>query len=157
MKPVIRTPQGWMLSFHPGERDILAQLVMGLVQIVAVLLPEDDDEFASIVGVPISPDEIADRDPALQRLFPSAYRDDAEAYAEFRRFTEADAARAKIDAAMAVWNDLSASGEVLIPVSHHESWLRTLTNIRLVLFERQDPELNDVAEWVGWILESLLS
>lgn len=155
MKAVRRTPEGRLVIFHPGERDVLAQLIAGLVHIVSSLLPEDDDLISSIAGVPVSADEVAGRDPALRRLFPSAYADD-EADAEFRRFTEADAARAKIEAALTMWQDLGDPAQVRVPDHHFEAWLKTLTAIRLVLSERDDPELEDVHEWVGWVQESLL-
>ncbi|MDO4717379.1 MAG: DUF2017 family protein [Propionibacteriaceae bacterium] len=156
MKGVSRTPEGRLVVFHPGERDVLTQLVAGLVQIVSALLPEEDDAMASLVGVPVSAEEIAGRDPALRRLFPSAYPDDEEADAEYRRFTESDAARAKVEAAVVMWRDLSGSGQVIVPDAHLEAWLKTLTAIRLVLSERDDPELEDIHEWVGWVQESLL-
>ncbi|WP_426623704.1 DUF2017 family protein [Leifsonia sp. McL0607] len=78
-----------------------------------------------------------DADPALARLLPDAYPDDAEASAEFRRFTAERIAERKADNARAVLDSLGdASGravEVHLDDSQAQAWLRTLTDIRLVL------------------------
>lgn len=155
MKAVKRTPDGRLVVFHEGERAVVVQLVGGLIELVAELLPDDDDEFAGIVGESPSPSVIAERDPALRRLFPPAYADEA-ADAEYRRFTEPDAARAKVEAALVVWNALRESDRVVIPDADFDAWIKTITNLRLALFERDDSELEDILDWLGWALESLL-
>lgn len=157
MKAVRRTKDGRVAIFQEGERAVLAQLVAALVEIVADLLPDSDDELSSIFGNDVTADEVYERDPALQRLFPVAYPDDPAADVEFRRYTEADAARAKIDAAVVVWNNLRDSDRVTIADADFASWIKTLANIRLVLSERDDADLEDIYEWTGWVLESLLA
>ena len=76
-------------------------------------------------------------DPAGARLLPDAYPDDAEASAEFRRFTAERIAERKADNARAVIDSLGdATGEaveVRLDGAQAQAWLRTLTDIRLVL------------------------
>lgn len=76
-------------------------------------------------------------DPAGARLLPDAYPDDAEASAEFRRFTAERIAERKADNARAVIDSLgNATGEaveVRLDGAQAQAWLRTLTDIRLVL------------------------
>lgn len=76
-------------------------------------------------------------DPALARLLPDAYPDDAEASAEFRRFTAERIAERKAGNARAVIASLGvAQGEaveVRLDPAQAQAWLRALTDIRLVL------------------------
>ncbi len=80
---------------------------------------------------------VSDADPALARLLPDAYPDDAEASAEFRRFTAERIAERKADNARAVLDSLGGTRgeavEVQLDDAHAQAWLRTLTDIRLVL------------------------
>ncbi|TFB94073.1 DUF2017 family protein [Cryobacterium sp. HLT2-28] len=131
-------------------------------------------------------------DPALKRLLPDAYLDDPEAAAEFRRFTAGDLLDRKVLNAKVVLATLGE--EPLDPISDEpdeallhdlpddapltivldppdvQSWLRTLTDLRLTLAERLDigpdgrpqrededaPFLRDVYEWFGMVQESLV-
>jgi len=131
-------------------------------------------------------------DPALKRLLPDAYHDDPEAAAEFRRFTAGDLLDRKVFNAKVVLATLG--DEPLDPISDEpdasllqddydeaplaivldppdvQSWLRTLTDLRLTLAERLDiapdgvprrdsedaPFLHDVYEWFGMVQESLV-
>jgi len=95
-------------------------------------------------------DDQARNDPALARLLPDAYRDDAEAAAEFRRFTAPDLAGRKMDDARAVTAALDAGddsahrgvfaglGEVSVRLEEPQalSWMRALTDMRLALAAR---------------------
>lgn len=82
-------------------------------------------------------DGTIDADPTLARLLPDAYPDDAEASAEFRRFTAERIAERKADNARSVLDSLGdPSGdavEVRLDDAQAQAWLRTLTDIRLVL------------------------
>ncbi|MEZ5096896.1 MAG: DUF2017 domain-containing protein [Nocardioides sp.] len=125
-------------------------------------------------------------DPVLQRLFPSAYPDDAEAAADFRRFTEGTLRDGKAAGAGAVVDGLEDAGlppvleesglmiDVELEADAAETWLRTLTDIRLALATRlgveegdedfwlglpdEDPRTaaHDVYEWVGYLQETLV-
>jgi hypothetical protein len=99
-------------------------------------------------------------DPAMVRLLPSAYPDDDEAAAEFRRFTADDLTGRKIAHAQAVLATLEApaaegtTGDEPIPrrrgsgskgprpderrldTAAQQAWLRSLTDLRLTLGTR---------------------
>lgn len=123
-------------------------------------------------------------DPAVARLVPDAYRDDAEAAREFRRFTEADLlARRRADAAAVqqtlvhdgraarpdtLPDDAAALAPLRIELSPAQStaWLRTLSALRLVLATRlgvdseDDHDADDprfgVYDWLGYRLDRLV-
>lgn len=101
----------------------------------------------------------ASADPAVRRLLPDAYRDDAEAAAEFRRFTAdgiIDRKESNARAVLASLGDEPVGGSVggegevdnaddgddALPVAivlddaAVQAWLRTLTDLRLTLAER---------------------
>jgi uncharacterized protein YbjQ (UPF0145 family) len=101
-----------------------------------------------------------DTDPALQRLLPNAYRDDAEAAAEFRRFTatglterkiaNAQAVRAALTVDMAADDDeapddgiASALGGILLRGHSAQQWLSTITDLRLTIANRLGIESDD--------------
>jgi hypothetical protein len=108
----------------------------------------------------------SDTDPALQRLLPNAYRDDAEAAAEFRRFTATGLTERKIANAQAVRAalnvDMAADGEapdddqapdddripravggVLLRGHSAQQWLSTITDLRLTIANRLGIESDD--------------
>ena len=114
-------------------------------------------------------------DPALARLLPDAYRDDAEAAGEFRRFTEHSLRTAKQENARIVLDTLPAGGgSVKLSGEQAQCWLRTLNDVRLALgvrlevteeFEQQWQDLDpvdprtaafEVYAWLGGVQESLV-
>ncbi|AWB90630.1 DUF2017 domain-containing protein [Salinibacterium hongtaonis] len=111
-------------------------------------------------------------DPAVLRLLPDAYADDAEAASEFRRFTEADLAARKASNAQTVVETLESTGDdgrIRVEASQAIAWLKTLTDIRLVLAVRldidseddddgreTDPMMRDVYDWLGFVQNSLV-
>jgi len=129
----------------------------------------------------------APEDPVLQRLFPTAYPDDEEAAAEFRRFTEGSLRDGKAAAAGAVIDALESAGlppqldqeglviDVELDEAAAETWLRCFTDLRLALATRlgveegdeaswatlpdEDPRAraHDIYEWVGYLQETLVS
>lgn len=128
--------------------------------------------------------EAARADPALARLLPDAYRDDAEAAEEFRRFTAPDLAGRKMDDARAITAALDAGdgtghgrvfaglGEVSVRLEQQQalSWMRALTDMRLALAARlgivdtDDVELDgdnavairSVYDWLGAVQDGLV-
>lgn len=156
MKAIKRATEGLMLKFHQGERETLAQLVGLLMDLISEVLPSEGEESQLIFGARITWEDVANRDPALARLFPSAYADES-ADLEFRRFAEPDAALVRIEAAQRVYEALDGSGQVVITPANLGDWAKTLTAIRLVLAERDDPDLDDLGDWLGWLLESILT
>ena len=112
--------------------------------------------------------------PALARLLPDAYPDDAEAGAEFRRFTAAGITERRSRNAQVVVEELEdapADGPVVIAAESVPAWLRTITSLRLVLaarlgIEHDDDQgrtdddaqpMHDVYLWLGWLQESLIA
>ncbi|MBD8610228.1 DUF2017 domain-containing protein [Frigoribacterium sp. CFBP 13729] len=109
-------------------------------------------------------------DPAVARLLPSAYPDDEEAAAEFRRFTSDDLIARKLANARRVLDDVAAPTAERLDAAGQQSWLRTLTDLRLVLGSRlgvtadgpapsDDPHvvvMHDVFDWLGYLQESLV-
>ena len=114
-------------------------------------------------------------DPALARLLPDAYRDDAEAAGEFRRFTEHSLRTAKQENARIVLDTLQAGGgSVKLSGEQAQCWLRALNDVRLALgvrlevseeFEQQWQDLDpvdprtaafEVYAWLGGVQESLV-
>jgi hypothetical protein len=114
-------------------------------------------------------------DPVLARLLPDAYSDDAEAAAEFRRYTEESLRSAKVASAQAVLASLPpAGGEVRLSEPECQQWLRALNDVRLALSVRlgitdEDEDLSEslavddpraaylwVYQWLAYLQDSLL-
>jgi hypothetical protein len=108
---------------------------------------------------------------SLDRLFPDAYPDDAEASAEFRRFTETELVDHKRRNAATVLRALESPSRKAIAVSDEDAqgWLRSLTDLRLTLASRLgieedgdegrmswlDPN-RQVYVWLGYLQETLV-
>jgi len=76
-------------------------------------------------------------DPVLARLLPDGYSDDAQAAAEFRRYTEETLRSGKVASAQAVLSSLPPSGgEVRLSEPECQQWLRALNDVRLALSVR---------------------
>jgi hypothetical protein len=125
----------------------------------------------------------APSDPAVARLVPDAYADDAEASTEFRRLTgsdlldrrrrDADTVLASLapdgvdlDLTDADDEDLVRSFVITLDRDEAGAWMRVLAAVRLVLASRlgieseedsdaSDPRF-DVYEWLGMRLEGLV-
>ena len=180
-------------QLDPLERATVA----GLMDQVRDLLdppapaPEGDD-FASIVaglgmGVTVAaadqadldPDE-AGRDPALDRLLPTANRQDDEAAAEFRRLTETGLRQRKASALQTAADLMRGDDKLRLDAGQAQTLLKALTDVRLVLGERmglrtdedvevleaaaQDLDPDDplgyalaVYDFLTWLQESLAS
>lgn len=114
--------------------------------------------------------EGSDDDPAIARMLPDAYPDDAEASAEFRRFTAPGLVDRKVknsDTMLATLSSAIETGEVRLSASEAQAWLRSLTDIRLTLasrlgieFDEQPPSddtvLQGLYDWLGFIQNSLI-
>jgi hypothetical protein len=189
----------FVADLDADEREVVASL---MEQVRGILEPPDaadhgDDEFAGIVaglgigrgdplaahhGDDVASDRDADegRDPALDRLLPTANREDERAASEFRRLTEPGLRQRKakaLDAAVAV---LQGDDRVELDPDSARSFLTALTDVRLVLGERlqlradqdlellerlvrsldpEDPVVHVVAlyDFLTWLQESLTS
>jgi hypothetical protein len=112
------------------------------------------------------------RDTALARLLPDAYPGDAEASAEFRRFTQGGLAERKVGNAETLIRTLGGAGvtgNVVLNDSEALSWLRCLTDIRLTIAARLgidtedddagrsiDPLMREIYDWLGFVQNSLI-
>ncbi|AAT89165.1 hypothetical protein ATY41_05950 [Leifsonia xyli subsp. xyli] len=160
MRPFRRTRDGTLRArFEPDEAEILARLAAETAELAV--------DAASGAGDPRE-------DPAFIRLLPDAYSGDAEASAEFRRFTAGGLAERKALTAQVVMETLgggSGAIEVRLDAPQAAAWLRTLTDIRLVLAARlgivQDGDEGDihdadsafrraVYDWLAGVQESLV-
>ncbi len=117
-------------------------------------------------------------DEVLARLLPDGYRDDPEAAAEFRRFTEHDLRSRKIAAAKTVLETIASAeqggGKIILNSSQANDWLGLLNDLRLAVGIRldvsedyhdvvagladDDPRLPmyEVYEWLTFMQDSLV-
>lgn len=136
------------------------------------------EQLVEVLGNAPGASDFRGGDPAFTRLLPDAYPEDADASAEFRRFTADEIIERKIANARAVIDSLGRSdarGRVPLDDAAAQSWLRTLTDLRLVLASRlgieQDGDEGRLSEegigeegialqrlyaWFGYLQESLL-
>lgn len=137
-----------------------ADLVATFTSTEVTLLSELTDQ----VGDLLAERELGD--PAVARLLPDAYPDDPEAASEFRRFTEDDLVSRKASNARALRESLD-DGNVRLEPGAVQAWLRSLTDLRLVIASRLgietdddpgsgDPFLQDVYGWLGYVQSSIL-
>jgi Domain of unknown function (DUF2017) len=156
---------GVTASFHQVEIELMRSLVDQLVELVrgqpSARKPRvSDDPLAAAFG--FGDDPSRPTDPVVLRLFPDGYRDDEEAAAEFRRFTERSLREAKADTAATMLASLAAvdqpesapadvSGREKIRLrldsAQAQAWLRTLTDLRLALGTRLGVEEGDDEHW----------
>jgi hypothetical protein len=153
VKAFVRSHGLLVAEFLPEEARLLSSLAAQVAQLVRH--PEARD------------------DPAVRRLLPDAYPDDADASAEFRRFTVDGLAERKAANAGQVVADLTGAAEaksaskVRLSDSSAAAWLRSLTDIRLTVALRLgitedgdlgsgDPELVDLYNWLGFVQGTLV-
>jgi len=175
-------------NFTGFEADLLRSLASQIVELLRNerAVPHDGaDPFEAMMDFsgPTSEPE----DPVLARLFPTAYTDDDEAAAEFRRFTEGTLRDGKAAAAGTIIDALEDAGlppelsedglhiDVELTPDDAEIWMRSFTDIRLALatrlgveegdeaywyaLEDDDPraQAHDIYEWVGYLQETLVA
>ena len=141
-------------------------------------------QFADLLAESPTDGSLLPDDPALARLVPDAYRDDAAAAREFRALTAADLLQRRQDEAVAVLQDLSPDGEpwdtgglsddeltetveIRLPRARAQAWLRTLNALRLVLATRLGIDTDDdhddgdprfgIYDWLGYRLDGLVA
>ncbi|WP_261164088.1 DUF2017 domain-containing protein [Microbacterium sp. Marseille-Q6965] len=148
--------------------------------IMLTLTRIEADHLADLIGqftdlVNATP---TDPDPALDRLTPDAYPEDPEASREFRTLTRGDLLHRRAHDAAVVRRALEgiehADGsdadftpvDIAISDEAIDSWLRTLTAVRLVIANRLGVRTEDdrdpsdprfaVYDWLGYRLEGLV-
>jgi hypothetical protein len=123
-----------------------AQLLRLLASDLRALLGSDSekpaDPLEALTGMSetaISESADLPDDPALARLLPDGYRDDDDAAAEFRRFTQSDIRDSKNSAADTLLATLPEDGgRIRLTDEEATAWLGALNDIRLVLGTRLD-------------------
>jgi hypothetical protein len=126
---------GVSIKLDAGEVSILRSLVS---QILDLVQPgetgQDPLERAHGIGAASGSARVP-ADPVLARLFPSAYGDDEEAAAEFRRYTEATLREGKRADAETLLKT-SEPGNVQLTAEQAQAWLRAINDVRLALGTR---------------------
>jgi uncharacterized protein DUF2017 len=139
----------FVAKFDEMERRVVADLMEQTREIVApVETPErvsTGDAFDDIVaglGVSVAAgdqdplEDPSQRDPALDRLLPTAHRGDEEVAAEFRRLTETGLRQRKAAALDTAADLLRGDDKVRLDAGQARELLKALTDVRLVLGER---------------------
>jgi len=151
---------GAVATFTGFEADLLRSLASQLVELLrneAAVPREHADPLEAMLSFdgPTTEPE----DPVLARLFPTAYVENAEAAAEFRRFTEGGLRDGKAAGAATIIDTLEDAGlptdlgdqKVVIDVELDEPaalvWLKSFTDLRLALATRLEVEQDDEAFW----------
>ncbi|MBW8729451.1 MAG: DUF2017 domain-containing protein [Terrabacter sp.] len=154
----LREEDDYVALLEPTERTVL----LGLMQQTRLLLspeiePTGDafDDLVASMGLSLSAADqqtdstsLDDRDPALDRLLPTAHRGDDEIAAEFRRLTEEGLRQRKsgnLDVALACV-DGAVGNRVVLDESQAPAFLMALTDVRLLLGERMGMRTEEDAE-----------
>lgn len=133
-----RGPKGVVLiDLTADEAAVLRSMAALVLELVEE--PEEQDEFASMVGIGTSTE--TPEDPVLARLFPDAYGEDAKAASDFRRYTEDDLRRHKRENAQSMLESIPADvpgSECLIELdlADAHAWMKGLNDVRLALGTR---------------------
>jgi hypothetical protein len=146
-------------TFSAFEADLLRSLAGQLIELLRneEATPHTTDDLEALLdfsGPTTEPD-----DPVLARLFPTAYPEDEEAAADFRRFTEASLRNGKADAAALVIDTLEEAGlpdapedglfvDVELDRESAQVWLRAFTDMRLAIGTRLEVEEGDEDFWL---------
>jgi len=173
-------------TFTAFEADLLRSLAAQLIELLRNESATEDiaadslEDLLDFSGPTREPD-----DPVLARLFPTAYPEDEEAAAEFRRYTESDLRNGKAAGAAAVIDTLEDAGlpaepqdglfiDVELDRGAAITWMRSFTDMRLAIATRlgiedgdedfwyslpdDDPraQVHDIYEWVGYLQETLV-
>ncbi|MFM9877341.1 MAG: DUF2017 domain-containing protein [Rhodoglobus sp.] len=152
-------------SFTRNEALVLADLAGELIDLLAERgLDAAGDVLYAQLGIGGSP--TPPLDPALARLLPDAYHDDQDAASDHRRLTERSLVERKLANARRVLLDLDTP-TIVLDEPGIQSWLRTLTDLRLALAARLqieedgdtglgDDDMLTVYDWLGYLQGSLV-
>jgi hypothetical protein len=136
-----------LLELNDDERGLLRDLFGQVVELVEAPSAESDDAaaaadpLAALVGIGTSTS--LPMDPALARLFPNAYNDDAVAASDFRRYTELGLRRRKLEHVAVAVGCLDRPAPVELDPPSVAAWLGALNDLRLVLGSRLGIEQDD--------------
>jgi hypothetical protein len=170
--PFSKTASGTIVAgFSAVEADIIGDLAAQIAGMLVDLAGSRDvDPLFDSVGIGGS--AALHDDPAIARLLPDAYGDDADASRDFRQLTERGLARRKVTNAGIVIASLeSGAGDVELNEQQSQAWLRTLSDIRLTIAARLGIEgdgdegaaegdaaesLRELYDWLAFVTESLI-
>lgn len=182
-----RPDSGVAANFSGFEADLLRSLAQQIVELLRneQAAPGSIDPFEAMLD--FSGPTTEPEDPVLARLFPTAYPEDDEAAADFRRFTEAGLRDEKARNAVAIIDELEEGGlptelaedglviDVELDRGRALQWMKSFTDIRLAVATRlgveegdedfweslpdEDPRAHvyDIYNWVGYLQETLIS
>ena len=144
----------FVAKLDAAERQVVTGLLAQTRDLVAPQGPESTgDPFDDLVaGLGQTPDDASGldqpRDPALERLVPSANREDEEVAAEFRRLTEHGLRRRKATTLQTAIDALAAADppKVSLDAAQAQALAMALTDVRLVLGDRLGLHTDDDAE-----------
>jgi len=150
--PFVRRRDGVHVDLSAGERAVLTSLVEQLQEVLGGDLEDD---------------------PVATRMFPAAYPHDAEASAEFAKYTRSDLLTQKTTNAGVVLAWLTGARDGALGLEDEQAWLRSLTDLRLTIAERlgivdaateessssgdAGVGLRDVYDWIGYVQEHLVT
>ncbi|WP_332642433.1 DUF2017 domain-containing protein [Aeromicrobium sp.] len=191
MKPFKRRRKGGMTAvFTSAEAHLLANLAGQVVELLRDrngAAESDADPLAVQLGMGAS--AVPPEDPVLARLLPDAYRSSEEDSGEFRRLTERSLTSTKVHHAEVLIESLIDGGltfatqiedegadiEVELNADAVQSWLKSLTDIRLSLAVRLGIEneedamlvgesadeaiaaMSEIYDWLGYVQETLIA
>jgi hypothetical protein len=171
------------VELPPYAARLLANLARQLIELLRDGEPSVQVAAEDPLEAMLTLDEPRDvpEDPALLRLLPNAHVDDADANAEFRRYTERTLRDDKVADATVVLRALDGVEEAdvddlefVLDGAQARAWMRCLTALRLTLAERlgvtaEDDEywqalaadddrlpVYEIYGWLGYLLESLI-
>jgi hypothetical protein len=162
---------------EPNERIVLQGLMQQTRLLLAPEIEPTGDAFDDLVasmglslsaadGRPAEPNGLepesdsssfADRDPALDRLLPTAHRGDDQIAAEFRRLTEEGLRQRKsgnLDVALQCV-ERAVGDRVVLDESQAPAFLMALTDVRLLLGERMGMRTEEDAEALHSAMEDI--
>lgn len=143
-EPFVYGRRGITARLEEPERELLRGLFN---DVVSMLDPgaAQEDPLEALVG--FSPNATEPEDPALARLLPNAFKDDAAASLDFRRLTERSLREGKAGALRAATLSLD-SGHLVLDDAAARHWSTALNDVRLVLAERLGIHSEEDAEKV---------
>ena len=154
---------GALATLSGFEADLLRSLASQLIELLrdeAAVPPKAADPLESLLD--FSGPSTIPEDPVLARLLPSAYREDDDAAAEFRRFTEVELRTSKAgnaatvvalleDAGLPEVGDPALTSGLVIDLelgpSEVLAFLKALTDMRLAVATRLDLQEGDEEFW----------
>ncbi len=148
------------LNLSADERNLLIDLFSQMQNLLETPeVPENPDPLAALVGLDGPTQEPSD--PAIARLFPTAYLNDNQAAQDFRRYTEPGLRVEKINNLDLVADTLDQDFETYVLTELEASaWLKSLNDLRLVLGTRigiSDEYKEDLTDDPGYHLYDYLT